>query len=170
MLLRCVRKRVSFSSIIFVILWRSFYGSFELRDGSALQQKIFSGRTLSSASTQCRVLAGELGKCLRHHSVHIAPKWYDEVGDTIEALPAPGIEFGRLAVARRQRVDFIVAAGVAQREPFLPLPAELREAMRGRSVIGRKVIFYPIGLAEIFGADRAGLLPEFAHDGIARVL
>src|SRR5436190_6010526 len=115
-------------------------------------------------------LAGEFHKMPRHHPVHVAPEWHHEIGDAVEPLPAPGIEFGRLAVAQRQRVDLVVAADEPQREPFLPLAAELGEAMCGRSVIGRKFIFYPIGLAEIFGADRPGLLPEFAHDGIARVL
>src|SRR4029078_360404 len=123
----------------------------------------------ANAANPCN-LAGEFRKCLRHHPVHVAPERHDQVRHAVEPLPAPRSEFGRLAVARRQRVDLVVVAGEAQREPFLPLAAELGEAMRGRSVIGRKFIFYPIGLAEIFGTDRPSLLPEFAHDGIARIL
>src|SRR5882762_6073684 len=114
--------------------------------------------------------SGKFREAPRHFLINAAAERHDQIGDAVEPLPAPGIEFGRLAVARRQRVDLVVAAGEPQREPFLPLAAELGEAMRGRSVIGWNFIFYPIGLAEIFGADRPGLLPEFAHDGIARVL
>ena len=42
------------------------------------------------------------------------------------------IEFRRLAVARLQRIDFVVASGEAQREPFLALAAEFRQPMRWR--------------------------------------
>jgi hypothetical protein len=50
---------------------------------------------------------------LRDASIHVAPERHDEIGDAVEAFPAPGIEFGGLSVAWRQRVDLIVAAGEA---------------------------------------------------------
>ena len=77
------------------------------------------------------MLARELRKLPRHGPVYAAPERHHEVGDPVEPLPAPGIKFGRLAVARRQRIDLLVAAGEAQREPFLPLAAKFREAMVG---------------------------------------
>src|SRR5882724_1389650 len=55
----------------------------------------------------------------RHGLIHLAPERHDQIGDAVETFPAPLIELGRLAIARRQRVDLVVAAGVAQREPFL---------------------------------------------------
>src|SRR6476620_5109133 len=118
----------------------------------------------------CANLSREPRKFTGHHTVHLAPERHHEASDAVEPFPAPRIEFGWLAVARRQRVDLVVAAGEPQREPFLALAAEPGKAMRRRSVIGRELICGPIGLAEIFGADRPGLLPEFTHDGIARVL
>src|SRR5262245_39903282 len=78
-------------------------------------------------------LTGEFRKYSRDHSVDIAPKWYDEVSDAIEPLPSPRIEFCRLAIARRQRVDLVVAAGESHRKPFLPLPTKFGEAVRRRS-------------------------------------
>jgi hypothetical protein len=75
-----------------------------------------------------------------------------------------------LPIARRQRVDLVVAAGEAQREPFLPLAAKFREAMGGRAVIRRKLVCNPVGLAEMLGTDSPGLFPELAHDRIAWVL
>ena len=41
----------------------------------------------------------------RHGPIHVAAERHDEIGDTVEPLPAPGIEFRRLAVARRQWID-----------------------------------------------------------------
>src|SRR5207237_5446600 len=35
---------------------------------------------------------------------------------------------------------------------------------------GRKLVRYPASLAEIVGADGAGLFPEFAHDRFTRIL
>src|SRR5262249_57976122 len=93
-----------------------------------------------------------------------------EIGATVETLPAPGIELRGLAVARRQRIDLLVTPCEAQREPFLSLAAEFRQAMRLRPVIGWKFIGEPVGLAEILGAPDAGLFPELAHGGIAQVL
>src|SRR6478752_4617143 len=57
----------------------------------------------------------------RYGLVHLAPERHDQIGDAVETFPAPGIELRRLPVARRQRIDLIVAPGIAQREPFLPL-------------------------------------------------
>src|SRR5882757_5507052 len=50
--------------------------------------------------------------------IHLAPERHYEIGDASQLLPAPQVKFGRLPVARRQRVDLVVAPGVAQREPF----------------------------------------------------
>ena len=71
----------------------------------------------------------EFRKMLRHHSIYVAPERYDQIGDAIEPLPSPLIEFRRLAVARHQRVDFIIASCESQREPFLALAAEFRQPM-----------------------------------------
>src|SRR4051812_47717852 len=67
--------------------------------------------------------------------IHLAPERNDQVGDAVETFPSPSVELRRLAVARRQRIDLVVAAGVAQREPFLPLAAEFGETMRGGPVV-----------------------------------
>ena len=69
-------------------------------------------------------------KTLRHRPIYIAPERHDEIGDAIEPLPSPPVEFRRLTVARRQRIDFVIASGEAQREPFLALAAEFREPVR----------------------------------------
>src|SRR4030081_3207725 len=55
--------------------------------------------------------------------IHLAPERHDEVRDAVETFPRPLIELRRLAIARGQRVDLVVATGVAQREPFLALAA-----------------------------------------------
>src|SRR4051794_14506150 len=47
--------------------------------------------------------------------IHLAPERNDQVSDAVETLPAPLIELGRLAVTRCQRIDLVVAPGVAQR-------------------------------------------------------
>src|ERR1700738_5168310 len=65
----------------------------------------------------------EFRKSLRHRSIHIAPERHQGSGARSEPLPSPLVEFRRLAVARRQWIDFIVGPGKAQREPFLPLAA-----------------------------------------------
>src|SRR5882724_6955416 len=106
--------------------------------------------------------SGKFRETPRHFLIDVAPERHDEVGDAVEPFPAPGIEFGRLAVARRQRVDVVVTSGETQREPFLPLATELGEAVR-RSVIGRKVVSQPAGLAEIIGLRHARLFPELAQ-------
>src|SRR6478735_5146274 len=80
--------------------------------------------------------------------VHLAPERHDQIGDAVETFPAPLIELRRLPVARRQRIDLVVAPGIAQREPFLPLAAEFGETMRGGAVIGRKLVTHPVGFAE----------------------
>ena len=90
-------------------------------------------------------------------------------GNQLEPLPSPLVEFRLLAVARCQRIDFVFGSREAQRKPFLPLAAEFGEAMRGRSVIGRKFVGHPVGFSEIVGGHRAGLFPEFAHHGRARI-
>ena len=52
-----------------------------------------------SGTMQCS--AGEFRKGLRYHPVDVAPERNHEVGYPVEPFPAPGIEFGRLAVAWR---------------------------------------------------------------------
>src|ERR1700733_14899548 len=66
-------------------------------------------------------------------------------------------------------MDFLLGAGEAQRKPFLPLAAKLRQPVRWRTRIGRKLVTQPIGLAEIVGAFHAGLFPKLAHDRGARI-
>ena len=94
----------------------------------------------------------------RHRPVNLAPEGHDQIGDPIEALPAPGVELRRLIVARRQGIEILLASGKAQREPFLPLPAESGEPMR-RAVIGWKLVNQPVGLTEIVGIGGTGLFP-----------
>ena len=50
------------------------------------------------------------------------------------------------------------------------IATEFGEAVVGRSGIGRELVIHPVGLAEMVGAAYAGLLPELAHDSLARVL
>src|ERR1700676_3944277 len=71
----------------------------------------------------------ELRKALRHRPIHLAPEGHDEIGDAVEPLPLPLVELRRLAVAWRQRIDFIVGPGETQREPFLPLATEFCESV-----------------------------------------
>src|SRR3954453_15480538 len=87
-------------------------------------------------------------KELRHRPVDLAAERYHEVGDAVEPLPAPLIEFRRLPVARGQGIHLVILAGEAQREPFLPLAAEFRQPVRWRSVIRREIVGEPSGLAE----------------------
>ncbi len=81
----------------------------------------------------------------------------------------PGVEFGRLAVARRQRVDLPVVAVKPKREPFLPLAAKCGEPVRW-SLIGRKLVGEPAGFTEIVGLGHAGLFPELAQRRGAQIL
>ena len=74
------------------------------------RNNFFPIKDLSSASTQ---RSRELRKMLRDAAIHLATKRHDEIGNAIEPLPAPGIEFSGLCIARRHRVDLIVAAGKA---------------------------------------------------------
>src|ERR1700722_20578323 len=100
---------------------------------------------------------------LRPRAIDLAPERHHQTGDAVEPFPAPLVEFRRLAVARRQRIDFIVGAGEAQREPLLALAAEFCQPGRRRTAIRRKLVSKPVDLAEILGAPPAGLLPELAH-------
>ena len=77
------------------------------------------------------VSQGEFREDLCHGAIDLAAERHHEIGDAVEPLPAPGVEFRGLAVARRQRIDLALAACKAQREPFLPLAAEFGEAVRG---------------------------------------
>src|SRR5579883_2312819 len=108
-------------------------------------------------------------KLRRHFPVHIAPERHDQIRDAVEALPAPGIELGRLAVALGAWIDLAVIPGEAQREPFLALAAEMAEPVR-RAEIGWEVVREPVGLGEIAGVCHASLLPQFACGGGAKVL
>ena len=71
--------------------------------------------------------SGERREVLSHRPIHVAAEGHDEIGDKVEPLPSPSIELRRLAVARGQRIDFLVGTGETQCEPFLPLAAEFRE-------------------------------------------
>ena len=86
----------------------------------------------------CSSPSRELRKTLRDFAIDLAPERHHEIGDAVKPLPAPLVEFRRLAVARRQRIDLVVMSGKAQREPFLALAAEFREPVRLRSVNGGK--------------------------------
>src|SRR5579859_861390 len=112
---------------------------------------------------------GEARDIPRDLPINLAAERHDKVGDAVEALPSPGIELSGLVVARRQRIDLRLVAGKAQRKPFLPLPTELCEPMR-RTIIGREFVNEPIGLAEIFGAPDARLLPQLAQRRGAQIL
>jgi hypothetical protein len=70
-----------------------------------------------------------LRKTLRHRPIDIAPKRHHEIGNAVEPLPSPLVEFRRLSVARCQRIDFVIGACETQREPFLALATEFRQAM-----------------------------------------
>src|SRR5450631_4098715 len=92
---------------------------------SSRSARLRSGRIdLRSGSSRERC------KALRHGPIHLAPERYHEIGDAIEPLPSPPIELRWLAVARRQRIDFVIAPNKTQREPFLPLAAESGETVR----------------------------------------
>src|SRR5579883_639280 len=92
-------------------------------------------------------------KLLRHFAIDLAPERHHQIGNAVEALPAPGVEFGGLAVALGARIDVAVIAGEAQREPFLALATEMAEPVR-RAVIGWEVVDEPVGLAEIRSEER----------------
>src|SRR5512140_838994 len=74
-----------------------------------------------SDRTELGQLCRECRKTLRYGPIYIAPERHHEIGDAVEPFPSPLVEFRRLAVTRRQRIDFIVAPGKAQREPLLAL-------------------------------------------------
>src|ERR1700754_2347678 len=103
--------------------------------------------------------AGKLRKRLRHRAIDLAAGRHHEIGDALEPLPAPGVEFRWLAVARRQRIDLALRARETPRKPFLALAAEFGEAMRWRPVIRRELVGHPIDLGQIVGGHRAGFLP-----------
>src|SRR4051794_5990454 len=86
-------------------------------------------RSAGFPATSCR-RPREFREASGDCAIDLAPERHHEIGDPIEAFPSPCVEFGRLAVARRQRIDLLVASEKAQREPFLPLAAEFREPMR----------------------------------------
>src|SRR5664279_6496633 len=74
----------------------------------------------------------EFGKMPGHRSIHLAPERHYEIGDVVEPFPSPALEFRRLTVALRQRIDFIIASAETQREPFLALAPEFRKPVRRR--------------------------------------
>src|SRR5664279_1213709 len=90
---------------------------------SSRSARLRSDRTDFGSSRESR-------KALRHCPIHLAPERHHQIGDAVEPFPSPLIEFRRLAVARRQRVDFVFGARETQREPFLPLAAEFGEPVR----------------------------------------
>ncbi len=66
----------------------------------------------------------EFRENLGHRAVDVAPERHHQIGDAVEPLPSPRVEFRRLAVARRQRIDLVITSCETQRKPFLPLAAE----------------------------------------------
>jgi F-type H+-transporting ATPase subunit epsilon len=79
--------------------------------------------------SRLRGRACEFRENMCHRAVGVAPERHHEIGNAVEPLPSPSVEFRRLAVARRQRIDLIIASCETQREPFLPLAAEFRQAV-----------------------------------------
>src|SRR5450432_3123915 len=73
--------------------------------------------------------SGKFGKTHRHRPIDLAPERHHEIGGAVEPLPAPLVEFRRLAVAWRQRIDVGVGPGKTQRKPFLALTAEFCQSM-----------------------------------------
>jgi hypothetical protein len=67
----------------------------------------------------------KIRKALRHRQIDLAPERHHQFCDALQPFPSPAVEFRRLAVARGERIDLVVASGKAQREPFLLLAAEL---------------------------------------------
>src|SRR5258708_35864524 len=92
------------------------------------------GTTIPSETT-LHSPSREIRKTLRHCRIDFAPERHHEFRTALQPFPSPSVEFRRLAVARGERIDLIVAAGKAQREPFLSLAAKSCEPGR-RSVIG----------------------------------
>jgi hypothetical protein len=85
-----------------------------------------SNTTLSNGGCS----SDEFRETFCHRPIHIAPEGHYQIGDAIESFPSPLVEFRRLAIARRQRIDFVIGTCEAQRKPFLPLTAKFRQAMR----------------------------------------
>src|SRR3954466_7931636 len=85
------------------------------------RQNAWAPSRVLDAATAERVWSHEPRKSRCDFAIHLAPERHHEIGDMVEPLPAPLVEFRLLSVARRQRIDFAVLAGEAQREPFLAL-------------------------------------------------
>src|ERR1700728_3654479 len=86
-----------------------------------------SSRSAHSRSDRTEVkLSGKRRKTLRHRPIDVATERHHEVGDTVEPFPSPLIELRRLAIARDQRIDLLLLAREAQREPFLALSTKFR--------------------------------------------
>ena len=49
-------------------------------------------------------------KALCHRAIDLATERHHQIGDVLQALPSPLVEFRRLAVAGGQRIDFGVVA------------------------------------------------------------
>src|SRR6267142_2571882 len=92
-----------------------------IRPSSSSHHSAFGGVLLSPRP---RFSLHEPRETLCDFAINFAPERHHQIGDAIELLPAPLIEFRRLAVARRQRIDLAVMPGKTQREPFLALAAE----------------------------------------------
>src|SRR5262249_471579 len=105
-----------------------------------------------------------------HLAIDLTAERDDEIGDAVEPLPAPGIEFGRLVVARRRRIDLVVAAGKTQCEPFLALAAESGEPVGRRPAVRPKLVSQPIRLGEMDRTPPPRLFPEFAQRRLAKIL
>ena len=85
------------------------------------------GRIAATSASGKRI--GELRKGPLDAPIHLSPERHDQIGDAVEPLPSPLVEFRGLTVARCQRIDLVVAPNETQREPFLALAAEFCQPM-----------------------------------------
>src|SRR5690348_7821801 len=104
----------------------------------------------------------------RHLTIDLTFERDDEIGESLEPLPAPGVEFRRLAVMRSRDVNFVIRSGETKCKPFLPLAPKFREAMIRRTRIRREFVIEPFGLGEIIGLCDGGLFVQFAQRRIDR--
>ena len=94
-------------------------------------------------------------------------KWTTSSGTVVCACPAPSIELR--FVAGGLKIDFLLGAGEAHREPFLALSA-IFSLERYADGLGRQVVMNPVlRFGENLHAADAGLLVKLAVCGGLRV-
>ena len=151
------------------------------KEGSELDravERLDTSRASSTSSTPRRCIrpprpglsapSARSRKMPRDPAVHLAPERHHEIGDAIEPLPAPLVEFRRLAVARRQRIDLVVRPVKRSANHFC--------AGRGISRAGVTAARRRAGIRKSASRSRRGSrrrrrrsLPRFAHDRVARI-